>query len=79
MLYQLPTGRTVEIPLEMYLDMTDDQFDAEIQELVAFNYGEEHNDCFHDSILNKGENKKVSDSDESTDFDGLDLNLIDED
>jgi hypothetical protein len=70
MIYQLPTGKAVEIPLDMYLDMTDEQFDAEIQELIAFNYGEEYENSFHDSVLISGENKKVSEN-ELADFDDL--------
>lgn len=50
MLYQLPNGKCIEISLEQYLRMTDD----ELNMYVAFNYGEEVNDPFALSVLKYG-------------------------
>lgn len=48
MIYQLPNGKTIEISMEMYLDMSDD----ELNYLIAYNLGEEMNDPFYASALN---------------------------
>lgn len=49
MLYQLPNGRTIEMSVEQYLDMTDDDFEY----LIAHNFGDELEDPFFGSILTK--------------------------
>jgi hypothetical protein len=49
MLYQLPNGRTIEMSVEQYLDMTDDDFEY----LIAHNYGDELEDPFFGSVLTK--------------------------
>lgn len=49
MLYQLPNGRTIELSVEQYLDMTDDDFEY----LIAQNYGDELEDPWFGSVLHK--------------------------
>lgn len=49
MLYQLPNGRTIEMSVEQYLDMTDDDFEY----LIAHNYGDELEDPWFGSVLTK--------------------------
>lgn len=49
MLYQLPNGRTIELSVEQYLDMTDDDFEY----LIAQNFGDELEDPWFGSVLNK--------------------------
>lgn len=49
MLYSLPNGRTIQLTLDEYLSLTDD----EIQFLVAYNYGKELNNYKHGSVLEK--------------------------
>lgn len=49
MLYQLPNGRTIEMSVEQYLDMTDDDFEY----LVAQNFGDELEDPWFGSVLTK--------------------------
>lgn len=49
MLYQLPNGRTIEMTVEQYLDMTDDDFEY----LIAHNYGDELEDPWFGSVLTK--------------------------
>lgn len=49
MLYQLPNGRTIEMSVEQYLDMTDDDFEY----LIAHNFGDELEDPWFGSVLNK--------------------------
>jgi hypothetical protein len=49
MLYQLPNGRTIEMSVEQYLDMTDDDFAY----LIAHNFGDELEDPWFGSVLTK--------------------------
>lgn len=49
MLYQLPNGRTIEMSVEQYLDMTDDDFEY----LIAHNFGDELEDPWFGSVLTK--------------------------
>lgn len=65
MFYQLPTGKVIEISVDQYLDMTDE----EIEYLVAYNYGDAIENPWHGSILTK-QGKEVDDSE-------LPLDLID--
>jgi hypothetical protein len=65
MLYQLPNGKCIEISIEQYLRMTDD----ELTMYVAFNYGEEINDPFALSVLKYGnvtEKEEIIDEDSIT-------------
>ena len=50
MLYQLPNGKCIEISIEQYLRMTDE----ELNMYVAYGYGEEVNDPFALSVLKYG-------------------------
>jgi len=50
MLYQLPNGKCIEISIEQYLRMSDD----ELNMYMAYNYGEEVNDPFALSVLRYG-------------------------
>lgn len=50
MIYQLPNGRCIEMSVEQYLRMSDD----EINNLIAYNWGEEINDPFAYSVLRYG-------------------------
>lgn len=61
MLYQLPNGKVIEITIEQYLRLTDD----EIQELIAFNFGDSVDNPFFGSALDgKGMRyESVDDSD----------------
>jgi hypothetical protein len=47
MYYQLPSGRTIEITVEQYLDMTDE----DIEYLIAYNHGNIIEQPFHGSSL----------------------------
>ena len=53
MRYQLPTGICVEISVETYLTLSDD----DIQALIANNIGLEYDDPFAASVLKYGEAK----------------------
>jgi hypothetical protein len=61
MIYQLPSGKCIEISLEQYLRMTDEDFEM----YLAYNYGEELNDPFAHSVLKYGgaAEKEVIDED----------------
>ena len=56
MLYNLPNGKVIEISVEQYLDMTDEEFEY----LLSINYGEAIEDPFFGSILES----RMSKSDE---------------
>jgi hypothetical protein len=49
MIYQLPSGRTIEISLEQYLDMSDEDLDY----LNAYYTGDAVEDPWFGSVLNK--------------------------
>ena len=51
MLYQLPTGKVIEISVEQYLELTDE----ELEYLIAYNYGEILENPWFGSILNDRE------------------------
>lgn len=59
MLYQLPNGKSVEISVEQYLRMSDE----ELEMYVAFNFGEEVNDPFALSVLRHGPSNDRSEDD----------------
>jgi hypothetical protein len=50
MIYQLPNGKCIEMSIEQYLKMSD----QELKNMVAYNYGEEFNDPFIHSVLRHG-------------------------
>jgi hypothetical protein len=49
MLYQLPTGKVIEISTEQFLDMTD----ADFEYLIAYNYGDVQENPWFGSVLMK--------------------------
>lgn len=49
MLYQLPTGKTIEISTEQYLEMTDEDFEY----LIAYNYGDSLENPWFGSVITK--------------------------
>jgi hypothetical protein len=50
MIYQLPNGKSIELSIEQFLRMTDE----DLKTLVAYNFGEEFNDPFIFSVLKHG-------------------------
>lgn len=58
MIYQLPNGKVIEISVEAFLDMSDD----ELNNLIAYNYGEEVQNPFFGSALD-GKNMIIEDED----------------
>jgi hypothetical protein len=50
MLLQLPTGRTIEMSVEDYLNLTDE----DMQYIVSLGYGEEIEDPFFASVIEYG-------------------------
>jgi hypothetical protein len=57
-IYQLPNGKVIEISVEAFLDMSDD----ELNNLIAYNYGEEVQNPFFGSALD-GKNMIIEDED----------------
>lgn len=53
MIINLPNGKSIEVSLEAYLRMTDDDFEY----LMAANWGEELRNPFESSVLLYGEAK----------------------
>jgi hypothetical protein len=63
MLYQLPNGKTIEIPTELYLDMTDE----DLEYFIATNFGENIEDPWFGSVLS-GSSPKQADTNDLTDI-----------
>lgn len=75
MLYNLPNGKTVELTIEQFLNMTDE----DEQYLIAHGHGEEMNYPWRQSILERPDSEKDEDFiDELPDI-PLDDKLMDED
>ena len=77
MLVNLPNGKTIEMSIDQYLSMTDEDF----QYLVASGYGEEINDPFHNSYIKNGDSYYTGEEDEEEieEIDeGIDLEDTDE-
>jgi hypothetical protein len=73
MIYSLPNGRDIELSLEQYLAMSDDDFHY----LIANQMGEPISDPFHGSALyGGGLHLEEIDLDEFSDEDYRDLTLI---
>ena len=71
MLYSLPNGKVIEISLEQYLELSDDDLNF----LISINYGEEVNNPWFGSILDKPDRA----ADDSSDYLGdLDVPYMDE-
>ena len=49
MFYQLPNGKVIEMTVEQYLEMTDE----ELEYLIAYNYGDHLENPWTGSVLNK--------------------------
>jgi hypothetical protein len=64
MLYQLPNGKCIEITMEQFLKMTDE----ELKGMIAFNAGEEVNDPFALSVLRYGPHRSIEDVEDMDDF-----------
>lgn len=65
MLYQLPTGKTISISFEQWLNMTDE----DIQYLISINYGDTIlSPFFRSSIKNPSKQKDVVEDDDSIDY-----------
>lgn len=68
MIINLPNGKTIEVPLEVYLRMTDDDFEY----LISMNWGEEFANPFIASVLAHGETiEEEEDEEEESDLDTL--------
>lgn len=65
MLYQLPNGKTINLSIEEFLNLTD----QDIQDLVALNFGDYISSPWADSaIKNPNKHNKSEDIDKSIDF-----------
>jgi hypothetical protein len=51
MLYQLPNGKCIELKVEQYAGMSDEEWNRMLKEVEAANWGEEFNDPFAISVL----------------------------
>jgi hypothetical protein len=73
MIINLPNGKSVEVPLEVYLRMTDEDFEY----LMSINWGDEILNPFQSSVLLYGEAQEEEEdesenSEEPVDPDDLD-------
>jgi hypothetical protein len=64
MIINLPNGKTIAISTEVYLRMTDDDFEY----LVSINCGDDVINPFEESVLLYGESKNNYDYDEEPEF-----------
>jgi len=65
MLYQLPNGKTINLSIEEYLSLTD----QDIQDLMALNFGDYISSPWADSAIKKShKEKKSKDIDKSIDY-----------
>ena len=62
--YQLPNGKTIEIPTELYFDMTDE----DLEYLIAYGYGEHIEDPFYGSVVSKHSSTEEEKSPDLTDL-----------
>jgi hypothetical protein len=60
MIINLPNGKTIEVSLEVYLRMTDDDFEY----LISINCGDDVTNPFESSVLLHGEAKPDEEYDE---------------
>lgn len=60
MFYQLPNGKVIELSIEQYLDMSDEELDY----LIINNYGECLENPWHGSVLGKPEKEVEEDTEE---------------
>lgn len=60
MIINLPNGKSIEVSLEAYLRMTDDDFEY----LMAVNWGEELRNPFESSVLLYGEARSDEDDED---------------
>lgn len=72
MLYQLPDGRVIELSTEQYFDLTDEELHA----LISTNYGENIDNPFFGSVLQKP-GSMVEDSFEDWCDDSVEPELLD--
>jgi len=49
MLYQLPNGKVIEMSIEQYIEISDE----DLEYLIAYNYGDPLEDPWFGSVLNK--------------------------
>jgi len=74
MLYQLPDGRVIELSTEQYFDLTDE----ELRSLISTNYGENIDNPFFGSVLQKPGAMVIDDIDEWAEIiEPVDLELPD--
>lgn len=73
MLYQLPHGKIIELSLEQYLDMTDD----DIEYFIAYNIGNEIENPFFDSSFTHKQVVILDIEDETDNLDLLDVHVMD--
>ena len=72
MIYQLSSGKIIEISLEQYLDMTDE----DIEYFIAYNIGDEINNPFYNASFNYKQVNLVEDDKNEEVLDLLDTDII---
>lgn len=74
MIYQLPSGRVIEITLEQYLEMSD----GDIEFFIAYEVGDYNENPFYASVIKvkTKEEEEFFDEDDLDDFLDVDIDLI---
>ena len=82
MLYQLPNGKVIQLSIDQYLALTD----QDLQYLVAINYGETITSPWYNSVISDKHVLKIDKEDtsidctlESEDIDNIDSSISTED
>ena len=70
MWYQLKSGRVIQISLEQYLELTDEELEDSLQYLVAMNQGDYIHNPWHGSVtrIKKKQKKEEEIHDASIDY-----------
>lgn len=58
MLISLLNGKVINVPASLYLELTDEEWAREYEELMAFNFGDDDSDIWRDSIIRENPGKK---------------------
>ena len=77
MLYSLLSGRVVNIPVSLFLSLTDEEFEREYEELMCWGMGKEIGDPWEESVLNAPTGKKEKEDQEINPIEEIVPDLLD--
>ena len=77
MLYSLLSGRVVNIPVSLFLSLSDEEFDMEYEELMCWGMGKEVGDVWEESVLYAPTGKKEKEDPEIDPIEEIVPDLLD--